>query len=653
MASFSTGLSGLSAAQAALDVIGNNVANAGTEGYHRQRIELAPATCGQTGNGVDVVGVTRMIDTLLESEIARQEAEYGQVSQELSLLSTVETTLGEFAAGSGLNATIDAFFDSLRRLAANPLERVLRNEVISAAQVLANDLRRFGSSLESLEDQVVQEAGNTLDSINTLTSQIAELNGKIQTTEIGQGQANNLRDQRDRLITGLTRLIGVETVPRDNGIVDVSIGGVPVVTGSIILPLTVGLQEDGMLAVSPGGAQGDLAVEGGRMGALLALKNELLAGVQADLDTLARTIAEEVNRNHVQGLGLTGSFRELSGCAIGAANVAAMGAGVTDGTFQVRVTDTATGAVQRHAVNVQVSGAAPDTPASIAAALDAINGLNASITAGRLYIVADPGYTFDFLPALLPEPTQQTFTAASPPTVAVSGLFNGGENDVLTFTATGNGSVANGTLQLAVTDSQGDVVGMVNVGAGYAAGDVITLNNGLRIAVSTGDLNAGDRFEVEAFATTDTSGFLAAAGMNTFFSGARASDIRVNNELLDTPDRLATALDASLTDNACVLRLAALRETALASLAGMTPGEYYQRTVTGVAQEVALRQARQENVGAMLQSLQQQRGSLSDVNINDEAAQLLIFQQMFQAAAKYLSSLQMSMTTLMEMVGRS
>ncbi|MCU0914469.1 MAG: flagellar hook-associated protein FlgK [Planctomycetes bacterium] len=653
MASFSTGLSGLSAAQAALDVIGNNVANAGTEGYHRQRIELAPATCGQTGNGVDVVGVTRMIDTLLESEIARQEAEYGQVSQELSLLSTVETTLGEFAAGSGLNATIDAFFDSLRRLAANPLERVLRNEVISAAQVLANDLRRFGSSLESLEDQVVQEAGNTLDSINTLTSQIAELNGKIQTTEIGQGQANNLRDQRDRLITGLTRLIGVETVPRDNGIVDVSIGGVPVVTGSIILPLTVGLQEDGMLAVSPGGAQGDLAVEGGRMGALLALKNELLAGVQADLDTLARTIAEEVNRNHVQGLGLTGSFRELSGCAIGAANVAAMGAGVTDGTFQVRVTDTATGAVQRHAVNVQVSGAAPDTPASIAAALDAINGLNASITAGRLYIVADPGYTFDFLPALLPEPTQQTFTAASPPTVAVSGLFNGGENDVLTFTATGNGSVANGTLQLAVTDSQGDVVGMVNVGAGYAAGDVITLNNGLRIAVSTGDLNAGDRFEVEAFATTDTSGFLAAAGMNTFFSGARASDIRVNNELFDTPDRLATALDASLTDNACVLRLAALRETALASLAGMTPGEYYQRTVTGVAQEVALRQARQENVGAMLQSLQQQRGSLSDVNINDEAAQLLIFQQMFQAAAKYLSSLQMSMTTLMEMVGRS
>jgi len=652
MAGFSTGLSGLSAAQAALDVVGNNVVNAGTEGYHRQRIQLAPAACGRTGNGVDVVGVTRMIDTLLESEITRQESEYGQISQELSLLRTVETTFGEFAAGSGLNATIDAFFDSLRRLAANPLERVSRNDVISTAQVLANDFRRFGSSLESLEDQIVREAGNTMDSINLLTTQIAELNGKIQTTEIGRGQANNLRDQRDRLITELARLVGVEVSPRENGVVDVSIAGVPVVTGAIVLTLCVGLQDDGLLAVTAGGAEGGLAMTGGRMGALLTLENDLLAGVHADLDTLARTIVEEVNRNHVQGLGVAGSFRELSGWTIGATDVSAMGAAVTDGTFYLRVTDTATGAAARHAVDVQVSGAAPDTPESLAAAIDAIDGLSASITSGRLYIVADPGYTFDFLPGLLSEPTAQTFTAASPPTVSIAGLFNGDQNDVFTFTVVGNGAVGNGSLQLAVRNKDGDLISTVNVGAGYAAGDVMALNNGLRIAVSTGDLNAGDQFEVEAFATADTSGFLAAAGMNTFFSGASASEIRVNNEILNAPDRLATALEPGLTDNGCVLRLAALRETALARLTGMTPGEYYQRIATGVGQQVALRQSRQENVEAMLQNLQQQRGSLSAVNINDEAAQLLVFQQMFQAAAKYVSSIQTTMTTLMEMVGQ-
>ena len=165
-----------------------------------------------------------------------------------------------------------------------------------------------------------------------------------------------------------------------------------------------------------------------------------------------------------------------------------------------------------------------------------------------------------------------------------------------------------------------------------------------------GQLNDGDSFEVEAFATTDTSGFLAAAGMNTFFSGSGASEMRVSSDIVDAPDRIATAFGSDLTDNIAALRLAAVRDGAVEALNGMTPGEYYHRIAANLGQQVSLKQSRQDNVEAMLQNLEQRRSDLSSVNINDEAAQLLVFEKMFQAVAKYLSSIQTTMTTLMNMV---
>ena len=655
MQNYAIGISGLNAAQAALDIIGNNIANAATEGYHRQRLELAPSSYGQTaaettGAGVEVAGVTRMIDGLLEREITRQESAYGQVSQELSTLSSVETTLGEFSEGSGLNATIDAFFDALRGLAAHPLERVWRNETVNSAETLANEFRRLGSSLADLENQIVLEAQNTTGAINSLITQIAELNANIQAAEVNQGQANNLRDHRDTLIAELAGLVGIETQQREYGVVDVSIAGLPVVAGSLATGLEAELQDNQALGVfAAGGGGQSLDIQGGRLGGLLTVKNDLLGGLQADLDTLARTIIDQVNRNHVQGLGQEGSFTQLTGWPMGDADLAA-NASVADGTFYVRVTNTTTGAVQRHAIDVNVSGPAPDTLDSIAAKIEAIAGLNASVVSARLYLAADPGYTFDFLPAVLPEPTATNFTTATPPAVSLSGIYNENANHTFQFTVAGSGSVGNGSLRLNVTDENGNAIDMLEVGAGYAAGDVIELSNGLRISVGRGELNDGDSFEVEAFATSDTSGLLAAAGMNTFFAGTGAADMRVCSDIVEAPDRIATALSGELKDNTAALRLAAVREEAVSALSGMTPSEYYHRTVAGLSQLVALKQSRQENIQAVVQNLQKQRSDISSVSINDEAAQLLVFEKMFQAMAKYLSSLQITMTTLMNMV---
>jgi flagellar hook-associated protein 1 FlgK len=655
MLSFGIGISGLNAAQAGLDIIGNNIANAATEGYHRQRVELAPSPCGLTpagsvGMGVDVMGVTRLIDGLLERELVRQRSAYGQVAQELSTLSSVETTLGEFTEGSGLNGTLDEFFEALQGLAAHPLEQVWRNQTINSAELLAGEFRRLGTSLAGLEDQLILEAQNTVDTINNLVRQIAELNANIQATQIGQGPANNLCDQRDQLVTELADLVGVEVQPRENGLVDVSVAGLPLVSGGSALGLEVRLLGDQTLGVfTLGGGGSSLEVQGGRLGGLLALKNDLLGGLRADLDTLARTIIEQINRNHVQGLGPDGSFTQLTGWAMGD-DALAGNTSVSDGTFYLRVTNTATGEVERYGIDVNVSGPTPDTPASIAGRIDALAGVSASMALSRLQIIADPGYTFDFIPAVLPEPTATNFTAGGPPTLAVSGVYQGLENHTFTFTVVGSGSVGNGSLLLNVTNESGDVVDSLNVGAGYAAGDVMEMSNGIRIAVGLGELNAGDSFEVAAFGTTDTSGFLAAAGMNVFFAGTGAADMQVCREVADAPDRIATALGGALTDNTAALRLAGVREEALAGLGGMAPSEYYQRTVANLAQLVALKEARQDNIEAVVQNLRKQRSEVSSVNINDEAAQLLVFEKMFQAMGKYLSVLQTQMTTLMDII---
>ncbi len=656
MSNFSIGLSGLDAATTALEVIGNNTANASTEGYHRQRVELTPTSysgsgADAAGAGVDVAGVTRLVDKLLESEILAQECSYEQISQELSIMNTVETTFGEFSEGSGLNATIDEFFGALEGLAAHPLERVYRNDVISSAQVLCSEFKRLGSSLSSLADELVLEAQNAADSINSLVTQIAELNGKIQIVEIGHGQANNLRDQRDQLITELSQLVEVDTQERDYGIVDVSVAGLPVVTGTVTIGIQAGLQNDGSLGVSAVGSKGGtLDVQGGRLGALVSLKNELLAEVSSELDTLAKAIITSVNEVQVQGLGVSGSFTELTGWSLGASDLSSLNTEVTDGTFYIRVTNTTTGDVERYAIDVDVSGALPDTPQSIAAKIQAIPGLSASILSSQLHIVADADHTFDFLPAVLPEPTSTDFTATSPATVSVSGVYNGEENGTLVFTVDGTGAVGNGVLRLNVSDESGELISTLNIGAGYAAGDSLELNNGVTIALSTGQFNDGDSFEVDVFATSDTSGFLAGAGMNAFFSGASASEMEICSDIVETPDRIATAYGSDLTDNTAALKLAAVQDEGSDSLSGMTASEYYHRLVANVGQEVGLRESRQENIEAMLQNLENQRSEISAVDVNDEAAQLMMFEKMFQAMSKYLSTLQSTLDMLMNIL---
>ncbi len=661
MPDYSIGISGLYAAKKALEVIGNNIANAATEGYHRERIELSPSLPVREGSvlfgrGVEVESVTRLIDGLLEKEILRQDCLLGHVDRELVTLRTIESALGELSGeDGGLNEAIDRFFTALQDLSAHPRDAIRQNQAVSDAEAMAGQFRTLGEFLSTLETQLRLETENVVDSINALTSQIAGLNESIQAAEIGGGSANNLCDQRDRLIGDLAELIGLETQSRPYGVVDVNVAGIPVVMGASTLELEVGLDESAKLGISVAGAatyHTDIA--GGKIGGLLSLKNELVSDVHTDLDSLAKAIIQQINQYHVQGVGSEGSFTELTGWVVPDADTEFADysdPSVVDGSIFIRITNTLTGVVTREEVTVDAD-AGGDTLTTLKDAIDALSGVSASIVSSKLHIQADGGYKFDFSPAVLSSPESDTLNLSGtpPPTVSVSGIYTGTSKDTFTFTVSGTGPVGNDTLQLVVTDSGDNTVATLNVGSGYAAGDKLDIGNGIKIVLTTGNLVADDSFQVEAFGNTDTSGVLAAVGINTFFSGSSADDMAVCSAVSAAPGRVAAALGGDMTDNTNALRMAAVKDQTISSLSSLTCGDFYRRVVTSVGQKISTRQVRQDNIEQMVQNLGDRRSDISGVDINEEAAELLVFEQMFQAMAKYIAIVQSSMVSLMEVI---
>jgi flagellar hook-associated protein 1 len=652
MSSFDIGLTGLNAAQKALDVIGNNVANAATDGYHRQTVNLTPAYSRLNngvlmGGGVEVKGVTRAIDIFLEAEILRQQSSLSQVSQESTTLSSIEAAFGELTGNTGLNAAIDQFFNSLNDLSAHPDQDIYQNEALTSADAMTSQFRTLGDFLSNLEAQIRMQAENVVGQVNTLAGQIANLNDNIQRIEMSGGQTGNLLDQRDQLINQVSELAGVQTQQRDYGVVDVDISGVPIVMGSNTMQLEVGLNENGLLGITPAGAFNyQTTIDGGQLGGLLTLYNTSVSSIHSDLDTLAKAIIQQVNQYHVQGVGSDGSFTELTGKAMTSENISDFDPPVSNGSLFIRVTDTSTGEVTRHQIDID-----PSTDLStVATAISAITGLNATVAGSRLSIQTDTGYKFDFLPAVLSEPTASTFTAGSPPAVSVSGIYTGTENQTFAFTVVGTDSVGNGSLKLEVRDGDNNLIDTLNIGSGYAAGDRLDFGSGIKIAIGAGNLNAGDSFEADAFANTDTSGLLSAIGINTFFAGSGASDMTLADNVVDNPGRIATAMGSDLTDNANAQRLASVGETEISGLNSLTAGQFYRQLVSGIGQQLSVKQMSQSSIENLVQSLVSQQSEISGVDANDEAAQMLVFEQMFQAMAKYLTTVNTTLASLMNIL---
>jgi len=651
MVDLAIGLRGLEIAQRAIELVGTNISNAATEGYHRQDIAISPLDFDANGNITDSTvqscQADRQIDELVEQEFTRQQPLIGQVQQELETLQSVEGAIGNLDS-QGIGKALSDFTNSLNQLASDSHSAPLLQQTVSAADALATQVRSLSGTITDLQSHIRLQAQATAEQGNGLIEEIADLNGQISNLTTSGANSNEMKDRRDQAINELGQLMDVQVSKRTqpNGMVDVASWGTPLVMGDQYLKLEVGSNVGTNLGVSVLGAgyyQSD--VSGGKLGGLLNLTNNLLPKITDNLDTLSKQIITQFNQLQAQGIGVAGSFSKLQGVPVSSDTLDQWSLPVQDGTISMRVI-APDGSVTQETVDIQ---AATDTIQSVAQKFDDLGNISASVGNHGINITSDAGYKFDFVPALSPAPSASTLTGTSGP--VISGVYSGSDNQTYTAKVVGTGDVGiTQDLSVNVYDGNGGLVKQLSVGAGYVAGTPMEVDQGVFVALTSGSLNADETFDIQAIGNSDTSGFLAAAGINTMFCGDSSSNIALRSEFEDDPGLLASSRSADGSDNSNVLRMVDMANQPLEALGGVSAQEFYRRATIDTAQCISTRKDRMTALDNVTQQLSNQRDSIGGVDINEESAKLLQFQQMFQSMAKYVSTQNQAMQTLMQML---
>jgi flagellar hook-associated protein 1 len=557
------GKSALATHQAAIQTTGNNIANAGNADYTRQSARTVPTKDQQIrpgiflGTGINLEAVQRNIDEALERRIRGSIADNESAATLEQWLGRVEATFNELS-DTDLSTQLSTFFNAWSNLANKPQDVGLRQIVIQSGESVASAVQGMRTQLGSLRSDVDARLAAQANDANALARQIADLNGQIVTAEGGApGQSNALRDQRDAVLKQLSQLIDVQTQIQDSGVMNVYVGSEPLVINT--QNRGVGLRTevvDGeqVTSVIFKANNGGMNVQAGQLGALDDARAKI-QGVIDQVDTLAGGLIFELNKLDAAGQGTEGFASVTASNAVDDTTVAlnddASGLAFkpVNGSFVVHVTSKATGLTTSTLVQVDLDGLNADdtTLDSLAADIDGVDNITASVVGGRLKIQAD-------------------------------------SNDV------------------AVSFSQ------------------------------------------------DTSGALAALGVNNFFTGDNARDIGVSQSIKDNPALLAAARNGERGDNQTARAIAALETTSLASLGGATLKATYESMVNGVAVDAANARNNAEATLVVKETLLAQREALSGVSLDEEAINLIRQQRAFQGASRLIAAVDEMMQQVLALV---
>lgn len=605
------GTSALLAFQRALATSSHNISNSTVDGFTRQRIELSNRTgnglgTSYVGAGVQVAGISRLSDNLVTNRLLDSQGEIGR----LDLVNGFATRIDQLFtdATTGLARPWSAFFDAAQGVAAEPASQAARTEMLGRAEALVSRFELLQQGLEQVDREINARLQGGADEVNRLATEVARLN--VEISRNGPENASpDLLDQRDRLVKRIATLTGVSTLPQDDGALNVfTAGGQPLVIGATASRL-VTTQDDyrsdrSVLALQTSGGTVRLGAGSvaGELGGALAARIDLVDAGRAELGRIAAALAESVNATSAAGLDLNGNvgtdFFSLPGpvalqnrnnTGTGALAVSIADVGALDGAPLEFRFDGANWAARRTDTGAAVTLAGLGTLASPFL----VNGLSivtsGAPAAGDRILVEPTSTAAADIGVAINDPNRIAAASRIRPSADLTNLGQGRVVSLAVVNAADPALTTAATLQFLTPTTYSLNGGPAQA---YTPGGTITANGWS--LVLDGVPRVGDTFRVGA----NTSGSSDNTNMRVWaaLDGARVLGGGANS--------MNDAIGAQTT------RIGSAARESRFSL---------------------------ESQSAIDAALVQQRESLSGVNLDEEAANLLRYQQAYQAAAQVIS----------------
>ncbi|MDD2721888.1 MAG: flagellar hook-associated protein FlgK [Gallionella sp.] len=615
---FSASLSGMNAAQYALTTTEHNIANANTPGYTRQEVLVnsRPAQAsgaGFLGQGVDVVGVRRIYDQFLTTQVRQEQSQASYLSTYMTAMKQIDNMVAD--PNAGVSPAMQSFFDAVNGMANSPDSVPARQTVLSNAQAAVNRFQSLDQRLTDISNTLTGQISGSVQNINTYATQIATLNGNIKRAiASGQGQQpNDLLDQRDQLINQMNKEMKVSVQQQTDGSMNVFIG-----TGQalVIDEQAMGLQ----VVQSPSDpSKVDVAytnngktitmqqssLQGGNLGAYLAFRDQSLEPARNSLGRVALGLAASINGQNQLGLDLNGA---LGGNILNAAPPRVDKGVLNTGTAGISATITNVSALTTSDYQLKFDGA------------------NYTVTRLSDNTVTNLGAT------LVPAPVVDGVTIG-----LASGAMNAGDSFLIRPTANAARDIAlltNDPNKLAAAAPIRTSAALTNIGtAKISAGTVnapAPVNPSLQAPVSI-TFTSPTTFTVAGAVPAVAGPVTYTPGQNITYNGwtAQISGTAVAGDVFNVaPNTSATG------DNRNALLMAGLQnQNLLANGTTSLQGAYSQLvgSVGAKTSELTVTSLAQDSMVTQTVGMQQ---SVSGVNLDEEAANLLRYQKAYQAAAK-------------------
>lgn len=674
MSLLSIGMSGLNAAQGSLSVLSNNIANVNTPGYSRQQTTQNASANNQyggvfIGSGTTLADVRRIYNDFLGAAYQSSTALNSDANAYAGQAAAIDKTLSD--KSTGMSAVLSAFFASLQNAAATPSDVSARQLLITNAQTLSNRFNAISTQLTQQKESINGQLSTMSDQVNKLTSSIASLNSQISTAQGSSTSAPaNLLDARNEAVRSLNELIGV-TATEKNGQFSITTGtGQSLVEGSIANTISaVPSKSDNSqytLQLNMGDTPMDIGsvVSGGSIGGLLRYRSDALMPAINDLGRIAIATADSVNSQLGQGLDLNSDFGSSlfgdinSAAAISQRSQAAAGNSAGSGNLNVTIADSSKLSTFDYKVTftsgnqynvVRSDGKAMgsfDTTTTPPPVIDgftlALNG-KGPVAAGDSFKVSPTANGASGISVDLKDPNKLAFAAPlagnasktntgtgafTQPTLTVPIDIDGGAATAQLRTGIENSMpvkmvfgkpAADGTQSYSISDAQGNSIGTGTIIPGQ--GNKVSVNVPMRDA--SGALIPGKSFSFD----TTVSGSPANGDSTTFsFNSGASSDGRNAQELLGLQTKATVgAVDGN---------------------AGVSLVSANSRLVSQVGSKAAQANTDSTATGALLAANKAASNSVSQVNLDEEAGDMIKFQQYYTASSQIIKAAQETFSTL-------